>query len=378
MIFRFSLVADHPIPHTLIAHVRRLLARAASNLRERPVRAHDLDAYTWCGKLAGSTQIDRAYPSDIMPDLTGLTRPAQSSNSHSSTDLSAPHFPSMAPPAARSCVCDNSTAIHSFDPDALTDESIAPANSCSPSSATDLYVQLRALSQCANVNCAWLSGELAQYGPRAIITDVDATFITTEVIEMLAQHAGSYELVQDITRQAMSGEMDFRQSLNARVATLSGLPRQVFDDILHDIRPTSGADQLVHAVHQRDGYFGLVSGGFDEIVGPLAQRFQIDAFLANHLEIHQGKLTGRVTGPVVDAEAKVAALLRWCSHWGIRPEQVVCVGDGANDLPMMAAAGAGIAFCGKPLVTRYADAAVNIPRLDAVAALLGWDLSDDD
>lgn len=234
--------------------------------------------------------------------------------------------------------------------------------------------EMRGPAMALAIDSAFITGPMAENGPAAVVTDVDSTFITTEVIEMLAAHAGREDEVRQVTETAMRGELDFAVSLEQRVATLEGVPSSVFDDVFADIRLTEGAQRLVDAVHARNGKFGLVSGGFSEVVGPLAERSGIDTYVANGLEVEGGSLTGRTYGDIIDAEAKVSNIIRWQDEWQIPPEMILCAGDGANDLPMMDHVGLGVSFMGKPIVLENADCAINFPRLDAIAALVGWDI----
>lgn len=241
-------------------------------------------------------------------------------------------------------------------------------------SRAEFYDELRGPAIALAIDSALIAGPMAKAGPAAIVTDVDSTFITTEVIEMLAAHAGAEEEVRAVTEAAMRGELDFAESLAHRVAKLAGVSEGVFGYVLAEVQLTPGAQRLVRAVHARGGRFGLVSGGFTEVVGPLAEREGIDRFVANGLEVESGALTGRTYGPVIDSAAKVAAIEGWDREWGIEQDMVLCAGDGANDLPMMRRAGLGVAFQGKPIVREQADCAVSFPRLDAIAALVGWDI----
>jgi len=204
--------------------------------------------------------------------------------------------------------------------------------------------------------------------PRLLVMDVDSTLITSEVIELLAARAGSQELVAAITERAMRGELDFAASLHERVATLAGLPVSVFDEVRAQVELTPGAAELVAQVQSRGWSVGLVSGGFIEVVAPLAQPLGIELVRANALEVADGLLTGRVTGPVIDRAAKAVALRDYAAAVGADLADTVAIGDGANDLDMLAAAGFGIAFNAKPVVVEQADAAVT-DRLDAVLTL---------
>lgn len=218
-----------------------------------------------------------------------------------------------------------------------------------------------------------LPSALASTPPRVVVTDVDSTLIDQEVIEELAGAAGTRERVAAVTARAMNGEIDFEESLRERVATLRGVPDTVFADVLARITPTPGAQRLIDAVHAAGGAFGVVSGGFEEVVGPLCARMGIDHHVANHLEVARGRLTGRVLGEVVTADVKVRELLGWCAAHGTDPGLSVAVGDGANDVPMMERAGMGIAFCAKPSVRARVADALTVHRLDAVAGILGLD-----
>lgn len=202
--------------------------------------------------------------------------------------------------------------------------------------------------------------------PRLIVLDVDSTLITAEVIELIAERAGTREQVAAVTDRAMRGEIDFAQSLGERVATLEGVPATVFADVLDEVEFTPGAENLVATLQSRGWEVALVSGGFVEVVGALASQLGISRFRANSLEVADGVLTGRTVGPVIDAEAKSLALIEFAAEIGVPVERTVAVGDGANDLRMMATSGLGIAFNAKPVVQEAADIAINGPRLDAI------------
>lgn len=200
---------------------------------------------------------------------------------------------------------------------------------------------------------------------RLVVMDVDSTLISGEVIEMLADHAGAGAVVTLVTERAMRGEIDFETSLHQRVAVLGGLPTGVLADVLDEVRLTPGARELLAELARRCWPVGLVSGGFAEIVEPLAASLGVRHTIANRLEVADGRLTGRVAGPVVGRAAKARALRRFAAAEGVELERCVAIGDGANDLDMIAAAGLGIAFNAKPLVRARADAVVD-GRLDAV------------
>lgn len=217
---------------------------------------------------------------------------------------------------------------------------------------------------------------LARRGRRLVVMDVDSTLIQDEVIEMLAAHAGREAEVAEVTERAMRGELDFAESLHARVAVLEGLPVEVLDDVRAAIRLTPGARTLVRTLKRLGFTVGVVSGGFIEVVRPLADELGITYAQANTLEVADGKLTGRMLGEVVDREGKARALAHFAQNEGLPLERTVAIGDGANDLDMLALAGLGVAFNAKPVVRAQADAAVNVPYLDSVLFLLGISRED--
>jgi phosphoserine phosphatase len=201
--------------------------------------------------------------------------------------------------------------------------------------------------------------------------DVDSTLIQDEVIELLAAHAGRQAEVAAVTEAAMRGEIDFAESLRQRVAALAGLPVEVLDDVRASVRLTPGARTLVRTLKRLGFTVAVVSGGFIEVVADLARELGIDHAHANRLEVVDGRLTGRVVGEVVDRAGKAAALRRFAEEAGLPLSRTVAIGDGANDLDMLAEAGLGIAFNAKPVVRAQADTSVTVPYLDAVLFLLG-------
>ena len=217
---------------------------------------------------------------------------------------------------------------------------------------------------------AGATGALADLGPGLLVMDVDSTLIDQEVIELLAEHAGAREQVAEITARAMRGELDFAASQRERVAALAGVPRRVLTQVRDEVRLTPGARDLIDSLHARGCRVGVVSGGFEEVVAPMARRLGIDHVAANRLEVSGGVLTGRVLGRVVDREEKVRRLRTWAEGDGVPMERTVAVGDGANDLGMITTAGLGVAFCAKPIVVERADAAVHVRDLTAVLDLL--------
>ncbi|KQR54603.1 phosphoserine phosphatase [Leifsonia sp. Leaf336] len=204
-----------------------------------------------------------------------------------------------------------------------------------------------------------------------VVLDADSTLIHDEVIELLAEEAGSRTEVADITERAMRGELDFEESLRERVGTLAGLPVDVFERVGERIRVTDGVPELIAGVQAAGGEVGVVSGGFHELLDPLAERLGLDHWRANRLSVSDGVLTGEVDGPVVDAAAKAQALLFWAAECGVHLRQTVAIGDGANDLRMMAEAGLAVAFNAKPRVRAEADLVIDRQDLAQVLPLLG-------
>lgn len=204
-----------------------------------------------------------------------------------------------------------------------------------------------------------------------VVFDVDSTLIEDEVIELLADVAGKRVEVAAVTERAMAGELDFAESLIERVKTLAGLPESVFADVQKRITITKGAKQLIDAVHAAGGKVGAVSGGFNQLLTPLAQILALDFARANQLEVVDGFLTGKVLGDIIDRQAKADALLEWAAATSTPIEQTVAVGDGANDLSMMAAAGLGVGFNCKPIVREHADFILEGDDLSRLTEKLG-------
>ena len=241
-------------------------------------------------------------------------------------------------------------------------------------SGGDVHLLRRELAEQAathGVDVSVSEAGLSRRGRRLVVLDVDSTLIQDEVIEMIAAHAGAEAEVAAITARAMRGELDFAQSLHERVAHLAGLPATVLDEVRNAIRLTPGARTLCRTLLRLGFTLAVVSGGFIEVVGPLAADLGIHHAHANRLEIVDGYLTGRVSGEVVDRAAKAAALRRFAAAEGLPLARTVAIGDGANDIDMLAEAGLGIAFNAKPLVRASAEASVNVPYLDTVLYLLG-------
>lgn len=212
---------------------------------------------------------------------------------------------------------------------------------------------------------------LARRAKRLIVFDVDSTLVQGEVIEMLAAHAGVEPKVREITEAAMRGELNFTESLQRRVGLLAGLPESVLDEVADAIALTPGARTTVRTLKRLGFRCGVVSGGFSRIIDRIVQDLGLDFAAANELEVVDGKLTGRVVGEVIDREGKATALRRFAGEYGIPLAQCVAVGDGANDIDMLRAAGMGVAFNAKPALREVADTALSYPYLDAVLFVLG-------
>ncbi|MBD0023164.1 phosphoserine phosphatase SerB [Gordonia pseudamarae] len=222
------------------------------------------------------------------------------------------------------------------------------------------------------VDIAVERGGLARRAKRLIVFDVDSTLIQGEVIEMLAAKAGREAEVAAVTESAMRGELDFAQSLHQRVAALAGLDASVIDEVAASLELTPGARTTIRTLHRLGYHCGVVSGGFRQVIDPLAAELELDFVRANTLEIGpDGTLTGKVVGEIVDRPGKARALRAFAEQVGIPMAQTVAVGDGANDIDMLSVAGQGIAFNAKPALREVADAALSHPFLDAVLFILG-------
>ena len=212
---------------------------------------------------------------------------------------------------------------------------------------------------------------LERRAKRLIVFDVDSTLVQGEVIEMLAGRAGAGAAVAAVTEAAMRGELDFAESLHRRVSTLAGLPVEVLEEVAAEIQLTPGARTTIRTLRRLGFHCGVVSGGFRQVIEPLAHELMLDFVAANELEIVDGRLTGRVTGPMIDRAGKAKALRDFAQAAGVPMEQTVAVGDGANDIDMLTAAGLGVAFNAKPALREVADASLSHPYLDTVLFILG-------
>lgn len=246
-----------------------------------------------------------------------------------------------------------------------------PSNGNPDAADAALRSALVGLAMRGDVDLAVERVGLARRAKRMIVFDVDSTLVQGEVIEALAEHAGCGAEVRAVTEAAMRGEVDFTQALRRRVALLEGLPASVLGEVTNSLEFTPGARTTVRTLKRLGFRCGAVSGGFTQIVEPLAADLGLDFCTANELEIRGGRLTGQVIGPVVDRSGKADALRQAAEHFGVPLAQCVAVGDGANDIDMLTAAGLGIAFNAKPALREVADTAINQPFLDVVLFVLG-------
>lgn len=251
-----------------------------------------------------------------------------------------------------------------------------------PLNGLELYITIEGASDPVRAMLARLATEqgvdiaiersgLQRRSKRLICFDCDSTLITGEVIEMLAAHAGKEAEVAAVTERAMRGELDFEESLRERVAALAGLPESVIKETANDIRLTPGVRTTIRTLKRMGYRVAVVSGGFIQVLEDLAKELDLDYIRANTLEIEDGKLTGRVIGDVVDRKAKEMFLREFAADSGLSMRQTVAVGDGANDIDMISAAGLGIAFNAKPALREVADTSVNHPYMDEILQILG-------
>jgi phosphoserine phosphatase len=226
------------------------------------------------------------------------------------------------------------------------------------------------------IDVAVQRGGLHRRAMRLVLMDVDSTLLQDEVIDLLAARAGRASEVCQLTEAAMRGELDFAGALTQRVKLLAGLDLAAVDDVLGQLRLAPGARTLIRTLKRLGYRCGVVSGGFTHFTGWLATELGLDYAAANTLEIADGKLTGRVIGPIIDRAGKEQALRKFAAQAGVPLAQTVAVGDGANDLDMISAAGLGIAYNAKPAVRSAADTSLSVPHLDAILYLLGISRED--
>lgn len=246
----------------------------------------------------------------------------------------------------------------------------------SEASVEELRSALSLVARDAGVDIAVSPGGLARLAKKLVVMDVDSTLIQQEVIELLAAKVGVAEEVVKITNAAMAGELDFEGSLRARVKLLAGAPASILDEVRGEIKLTPGARTLVRTLQKLGHEVAVVSGGFTTVIEPLLLELSITNYRANTLEVIDGKLTGEVIEPIIDRASKAQALRDFATATGVAIEQTIAIGDGANDLDMIAVAGLGIAFNAKPAVRAAADSSLTAPYLDSVLYLLGISRED--
>ena len=211
----------------------------------------------------------------------------------------------------------------------------------------------------------------AREAKRLVLLDMDSTLIQQEVIDLLAKHAGKLDQVSQITESAMAGDLDFSQALSARVSLLAGLDQSVIELVRKEITLTNGAKELIETLHKQGHKVGVVSGGFLDVIEPILKDLKIDFYRANKLEIMNGKVTGKTEGAIIDRVAKFSSLQEFAKIEGVELSQTVAIGDGANDLDMIEAAGLGIAFNAKPKVAAAAATTISTSDLSTVLLLMG-------
>ena len=234
-----------------------------------------------------------------------------------------------------------------------------------------LRTELATIANENSVDIAVSPGGLLRWAKKLVVLDVDSTLIQEAVIELLGKKAGKGTEIATITESAMRGELDFEASLRARVKLLAGLPESVLSDVQKEITLTPGARTLVRTMHKLGHHVAVVSGGFESVIAPIVSQLGIKHMRANNLEIIDGIITGELKGPIIDRAGKANALREFADEHSIALEQTIAIGDGANDLDMIAVAGLGIAFNAKPAVKAAADSSLSAPYLDSVLYLLG-------
>ncbi|CAB4729530.1 unannotated protein [freshwater metagenome] len=238
----------------------------------------------------------------------------------------------------------------------------------------DLKIIQRELAEIARANDIDIAVEqsgLTRRAKRIVLLDMDSTLIQQEVIDVIATKFGVGEKVSEITEAAMRGELDFAGSLTARVGLLAGADVAILEEVAKEITLTPGARTLIRTLHRLGHKVGVVSGGFIDVIEPLLKELSIDYYRANKLEVTDNKLTGKITGAIIDRAAKAAALREFANSEGVSLAQTIAIGDGANDLGMLEIAGLGIAFNAKPAVRAAASSSINSPYLDSVLYLMG-------
>lgn len=243
--------------------------------------------------------------------------------------------------------------------------------SCPDKSVKEVQKLLAVVAISHKIDLAVEQGNGMRSAKRLVMLDMDSTLIVQEVIDLLAAKAGVAEEVSAITQKAMAGEMDFAQSLQARVSLLAGLNESMLSEVRSEITLTQGAEKLIQTLHLKGHKVGVVSGGFIEVIEPILKELKIDFYRANKLQILNGELTGKLEGEIIDRAAKLKALVEFAKNEGVQMSQTVAIGDGANDLDMIESAGLGVAFNAKPKVAAAATTTISGSDLSAVLLLMG-------
>ncbi len=269
-------------------------------------------------------------------------------------------------------------ASRGWNIDRITSLSESPVNCLelilsapSPQSAESVGDELVTLANRLGVDVALQAEGLLRRAKRLVVMDMDSTLIRQEIIDELARLHGVAEEVSELTAKAMAGEIDFKKSLRARVALLEGAPISVMADVLNRLELNDGARRFCRVLKKLGFRLAVISGGFYRVVEPIARHLDLDYCFANRLEVRDGKLTGQIDGPIVDAQRKADLLESLAQQEGVGLDQVIAIGDGANDLPMLRLAGLGIAFNAKPSVRRVARTSINQRSLLSILHLLG-------
>ena len=243
--------------------------------------------------------------------------------------------------------------------------------SCPDKSIKEVQKLLAVVAISHKIDLAVEQGNGMRSAKRLVMLDMDSTLIVQEVIDLLAAKAGVAEEVSAITQKAMAGEMDFAQSLQARVSLLAGLNESMLSEVRNEITLTQGAEKLIQTLHLKGHKVGVVSGGFIDVIEPILKELKIDFYRANKLQILNGELTGKLEGEIIDRTAKLKALVEFAKNEGVQMSQTVAIGDGANDLDMIESAGLGVAFNAKPKVAAAAATTISGSDLSAVLLLMG-------
>lgn len=243
--------------------------------------------------------------------------------------------------------------------------------SCPDKSIKEVQKLLAVVAISHKIDLAVEQGNGMRSAKRLVMLDMDSTLIVQEVIDLLAAKAGVAEEVSAITQKAMAGEMDFAQSLQARVSLLAGLNESMLSEVRGEITLTQGAEKLIQTLHLKGHKVGVVSGGFIDVIEPILKELKIDFYRANKLQILNGELTGKLEGEIIDRAAKLKALVEFAKNEGVQMSQTVAIGDGANDLDMIESAGLGVAFNAKPKVAAAAATTISGSDLSAVLLLMG-------